>query len=788
MKYQGRVERAAYLILLMTLVSCSSSRPPQPSLSTMPSRSGLQARLQDLQARGATEVLPTEQYHAVNRTIGNVTDGASLTLATRSLDEYEAAFDVIAAEEASTAREAYIRLEWETAQTEKKVGWGADCNGLPYSISVLERQLEEIRLLAYLVEGDARAALRVQHLAADTRRAVNDLIAAAVVCGTVELTPDNAEQMLEAAGRMAMTKLAYGSAVRLYAAIIDGSLGTEAAAEAPRRIAKFGPDLQRKLAETVRSAAAACDNELAHQYLAELDALMAALSERAVALVDTSTSRSMPELSRLVRAMDTACGSPRTVDHSRPVTPALPPSADVTEIEALIVSGQHDAAQARIGLLSNAEERSKLEALLHAAESTNDAEALLQAGRLDEGIALAEKAWQSALLARRSGVLADGLSARAEAALARGRPLDALEDVQRALIAAPESDRAQRTAATVYRRLGEQARATGQADEALRLFSESARLRDHGGLRLEMARLLAARGRFQEARREAEHAERLGVPIDITTRIQVFALADLMIGESEAALLELDTVGSENAGAVDDLKVHVLRLPLSESLGRLAADLANAGGLTHRGAGVLAFVGSDTSGFKGSLATVLNGLSGPGSSGFSDDYRYMAFSDSSGGIIIYDARVGKAKGRADDELAKGRVRSLAALAQAEVVESLAWFLVKPIEEALNANVARRKKDETVLVALEEMVTAGLDYALLANSRGRASLVKGSISEDHETGLQIAAVSAPNTRPVVVDGASYREVVAPVKIAGSVQAMLVLGVAVDEVTTLHSPSR
>ncbi len=108
--------------------------------------------------------MPTEQYQAVNRTIGNVTDGASLTLATRSLDEYEAAFDVIAAEEASTAREAYIRLEWETAQTEKKVGWGADCNGLPYSISVFERQLEEIRLLAYMVEGDARAALRVRHL------------------------------------------------------------------------------------------------------------------------------------------------------------------------------------------------------------------------------------------------------------------------------------------------------------------------------------------------------------------------------------------------------------------------------------------------------------------------------------------------------------------------------------------------------------------------------------------------------------------------------------------------
>ncbi len=245
--------------------------------------------------------------------------------------------------------------------------------------------------------------------------------------------------MLEAAGRMAMTKLAYGSAVRLDAAIIDGSLGTEAAGEAPRRIAKFGPDLQRKLAETVRSAAAACDNELAHQYLAELDALMAALSERAVALVHTSTSRSMPELSRLVRAMDTACGSPRTVDHSRPVTPALPPSADVTDIEALIVSGQHDAAQALIGS-HNAEERSKLEALLHAAESTNDAEALLQAGRLDEGIALAEKAWQSALLARRSGVLADGLSARAEA-----RPADARWTPSRTC-SAPSSPRRSRTA------------------------------------------------------------------------------------------------------------------------------------------------------------------------------------------------------------------------------------------------------------------------------------------------------------------------------------------------------
>ena len=779
MKYMFRFEYAACLILLLTLVSRSSARPLHLPTQTVPTTSSLHTLTNDLQDNGATGILLAGKHLAVDRTVVAVAERTNFALATRPRNEFEPALDEVAAQEASAAREACIRLEWETAQAEKTVAGGTGCDGLPQTIADLKDQLSEIRPLAYTVEDDVRAALQVQRLVANARRAVNDVIVAGAVCGTVEVNSDNAGQMLEAAGQMARTKLAYGSAVRLYSSIIEGAPGTEEAAAAMSRVGIFGPDVQQKLAATVRSAAAACDAELARVNLMELDSLMVALSERAVGLVDQSTSRSMPDLKRAVRAMDGECGSPRVEMRPDPVPVPVPTSNEVITIEGLIANRRFDKARAQTAKLSSAEEQSRLQTLLDANEYTAKAEKKLQDRRFDEAIAFAEKAWLSGLLGRAGIVLADSLSARAEAILADGRPGDALEDVQLALIAAPESGRAQRAGATVYRRLGKNALASGDADEALQLFRESTRLLENGNLRLEMARLLAARERILEAHLEAEHAERLGVPIDVATRIQIFALGYLTMGQTEAAWLELDKVGGKNAGAVNNLKIHTLRLPLSASIGRLAAGLANAKGLTHRGTTVLTFVGSDTSRFKGSLKTVLKGLSGPGSAGFSADYRYMAFCDWTGGIVIFDARTGKAAGRAHEALAKGRIRSLAALARAEVVEALAWFLAAPIEEALNSDMVRGEKDEAVLLALEEMVAAGLDYALLANSRGRASLVKGSIGEDYETGLQVAVVSAPNMRSVLVDGASYREVVAPVKIGDSVQVMLVLGVAVNE---------
>ncbi len=771
--------RIVYLTLLMASVSFSAARPPQRMSPSGRNTSVLQARLKGLEARGATEVMPVEQYRAVDRAIAFVVDGASLAHATKTLDDFEAAFDERASQEANSARDACIRLEWQVAQVEETIDGGAGCDGLPDAVADLEDQLSELRSLAYTIGGNVYVSIQVRRLVTNVGSAMNDVVVDAAVCGIVRVNADNAGQMLEAAGRMARTQLAYGSAVRLYSGIVEGAPGTEAAAAALSRIDGFGPDLQQKLAATVRSATAACDAEVARLNLKELEGLMAALSERTAGLVDPSVRWEMPELNRLVRLMDEECPPDRVVHRPAPGHALAPVSNEVIEIEDLIRKAQFDTAGVRIAGLASAEEKTRLETLLDANVNMVKAESVLRAGDLDEAIVLAEKAWQGDLRGRAGRVLAECLSARAEVNLSKRRPEPALVDVQRALIAAPESGRAQRAAATAYQRLGEQALASGNADEALRLFRESTLLRESGELRLEMARLLVAGQQLQEARLEAEHAERLGVSIDAATRLQVFALSFLMSGEIEAAWHEINKVAEKNAWAVDDLKIHLLRLPLSASAGRLAAGLANAGGLMRRGTGVLAFVGSDTSAIKGSLKPVRAELSGPGLSGFSDDYRYMFFSDSKSNIVIFDARAGKAAERADGELAKGRVRSLAALARVEVVEALTWFLVTPLEDALNSDMGRADKNEAVLSALADMVTAGLDYALLADPRGKATHVAGSIGESYETGLMVGVVSTPNTRSVTVGGASYREVVAPVRIGGSVQAMLVLGVAVGE---------
>ena len=355
MKYPFRLEHTACLVLLMTLVSCSTAQP------TVPNTNGLQARLKDLQDSGAAEVLAAEQHHAVDRAISAVLDRTSLAQATKALDEFEAAFDDAVAREANTAREACIRLDREMAQVEKTVAGGAGCVGLPDAIADLKDQLSEIRSLAFTVEDDVRAALQEQRLVSNARSAVNDVIVAAAVCGTVRVNSGNADQMLEAAGRMARTKLAYGSAVRLYARIIEGSPGTEAAEAARRRIGIFGPDVQQKLADTVRSAAAACDTELAHQNLKELDGMMAALSELAVDLVEQSISRGMPELNQLIRAMDAECGPDRIAVRPDSVSVAIPVTNEGIEIEDLIVNEHFDTAGARIGVHTDADEKRRLE-------------------------------------------------------------------------------------------------------------------------------------------------------------------------------------------------------------------------------------------------------------------------------------------------------------------------------------------------------------------------------------------------------------------------------------------
>ena len=96
----------------------------------------------------------------------------------------------------------------------------------------------------------------------------------------------------------------------------------------------------------------------------------------------------------------------------------------------------------------------------------------------------------------------------------------------------------------------------------------------------------------------------------------------------------------------------------------------------------------------------------PGGTAFSGDYRFMAFSDSDGNVVVFDARAGKAAGGWSGQPVLTDVGSRAAVARAEVVESLAWFLVRPFEHALNDDdVTRGQRDEMVQSALASLEAA-----------------------------------------------------------------------------------
>jgi hypothetical protein len=226
------------LIALMTLVGCSTAQRQvsAPALD----RSDLRARLGDLDDRGAREVMPADFHDAVDEAITAAVDGASLAGARRSLEVFEAGFDEIAVLEVSAAREACLGLQHQMTRFEESAAARAGCDGLAEAFADLEARLWAVRELAYSCEGNVRAARRVGRLVREAENAIAGVAVDAAACGALAIGADDADQMLEAADRMAEARLAYGSAVRLYARIVEGAPDTEAAEAARRRIGIFG--------------------------------------------------------------------------------------------------------------------------------------------------------------------------------------------------------------------------------------------------------------------------------------------------------------------------------------------------------------------------------------------------------------------------------------------------------------------------------------------------------------------------------------------------------------------
>jgi len=162
------------------------------------------------------------------------------------------------------------------------------------------------------------------------------------------------------------------------------------------------------------------------------------------------------------------------------------------------------------------------------------------------------------------------------------------------------------------------------------------------------------------------------------------------------------------------------------------------------------------------------------STGLSDDHRYMAVRCKGGGMVIYDARAGRT---AQKVAASASVPAAEdqGLAQAEVAMALAPFIVRPVEETLDSSMSPSDRNSSIQEVLKDLVTAGLSYALFADSRGKVRLAEGQLTTDYSPDLRPTALSGPRIRRVADGNQTFQEVVVPVRIRGAVQAMLLLGI-------------
>jgi len=757
-------------LLLQGACASTGPKPVQTPAAPAVDITPLQKSLEALRAKGAAEALP-QQFNEASRAVDAVHDAASRAEAQQKIQALEDAVVERAGEEFEKAITAYQNLKANLRRVDRAANGGTGCPAAAEMLEELRDLKNEISsTLRSIKEEDLATALQVQTRCQEARKLDVDILVEAAQCGRLSVEADSAGDLLDVAEKLA-DRNQYSTAADVLLRVGELVPGSDIAARARRRLENIAGE-QSVLAASARDAIEACDSDRAAADVDSLENLLKVLGAKAEDLADRQVSRSLSGLKKDFGKMAQRCGE----GEAPAEVPDAGLSAKVLSIENLIRAGDLEGAEQGLAALGEGPERRRLSRLIEAGKSLGLAGVALRAGRFDEAVDQAAKAWEYERNDEAAGMLMQAHVARAKAAMDENRVEDAAGDVQAALGLKPNDPQLRTLAARVYSLLGKRAREGGNIPEAIRWYRESLRYQNRGEVHADLARLLAAQGRSREAAHELEEAIRLGVRVDTATRLQVLVVARLLAGDSAGAFAALEKIGAENDEAATDLMVHALRLPLSRKISQLVIQSVGEGGPRQGMKGVIVFAGSRLDGLNAALRSTTEQALVEGV-GLSRDRRYMAFA-ASGGVVIFDAQAGRT---ASTLMRSGGLKNEAVqkLAWAEVIRAAAPYLARGVEDVLNTKMGREEKMAAIAGKLKEIVAVGLDYALMTDARGGVRSAAGVLDEHaSDRSLTAESLRSPELRRASFGERNFLEIAVPLRIRGVVQGALRMGLETD----------
>jgi len=759
--------------IVLALVGCESTStpPPQSAVYTIDVRP-LRQRLKVLEEKGAAEVLP-QQFIEVKKAVEGVRDTAGFQAARQKLEGLEHAVVTRASEEFTRARKAYESLKGDIRRLSRAIDEGAGCPDAAETLDELQALRRDLyAILRNLDREDLSTAIGVQRRCREARPKIAGVLARAAVCGTLSPGPDSGKDLLGASKKLSEDGH-YGKAAEVLAMILSLAPDSEEATEARRRMEGLA-ETQKILATSVEGAISKCNSERAASELSAMEDLLRAFSEKAPDLVDSQVSRQLSKLQKDFRRMGRKCGKK---EPEKPPVESRQIPVEVVSVERLINSGKLEDARVGLSSINDSVERNRLQSLIEGRQGLLDAEQAMDAGDSDLAAELALKAWNQTGEARAVDILSAVLKPRMEDSLASGRLADARRDVEILLAATPGDREVKGLAGRTYAETGRRAMEEGNSAEAIRWYSKSLGFRESPETRMALARLLAAAGREADAREQMEKAIRKGAKADAATRLQVMVVGPLIRGETDKAWAALEEIAGEGGGEdAASLMVHALRLPLSRELTRAILPHVGEGRLLHGADGIIVFAGRNTGLMEGEMLQAAEQALG-GTVGLSSDRRYMAFA-AGGGVVVYDGRAGKAFSTVKAS-GSGASESLHALARTELARAAAPFLTLHLEEILNSDSQRREKEDTIEEELGTLLGLGFDYVALADAKGTIRYASGILDVGmRDESLDVFSLRTARMKTADIEGRSYLELVAPLKIRGVVQVAMRAGFLVD----------
>jgi len=759
-------------LLLPGGCASTGSQPVQTPVTRVDA-TPLRESLESLRGKGAAEALP-QQFIEASQAVDGVRDAASYEAARRKVAALEGAVVERAGQEFEKAIAAYQALKADLRRVDRASNGGTGC---PAAAELLG-QLQDLKgkissTLRSLKEEDLSTAMSVQAQCREAKSLNAEILGEAARCGQLTAEADSVDDLLLAAKKLADDGH-YGTAADVLLKIGDLAPGTDTAARAHQRLEALA-GTQGVLAASARDAIEKCNTERAAAEVDSLEHLLKVLGQQAEQLADRQVSRKLSGLKKDLGKMESRCGGGKPAANKPPVE-SVEVSAGALRVESLIDAGDLEGAERSLASLADGGEKKRLGRRIEARKSLGVAAAALEAGRLDEAVDAGARAWELERSDEAASLLVRAYTARAEAALGEARIEDAGRDVQAALAVNAGDRNLRALAARVYSLLGKRSREGGNTPEAIRWYRESLRYLNRGEVRAELARLLASQGRGREAARELDEAMRLGVHVDAATRLQVQVVGPLLAGDMEGAFAALKTISEENGGAARDLMVHALRLPLSRKISEIVARRAGKGGLRRGTNSVIVFAGTRLDVLDASMREAAEQAQVEGV-GLSGDQRYMAFA-AAGGVVIFDARAGRTAAALEggDGVGNDAVQKLA---WAEVIRAAAPFLARGVEEVLNTKMEREEKMAAIRAKLEEIVSSGLDYALMTDARGGVRAAAGVLDERAtDRSLTADSLRSPELRRASFEQRHFLEVAAPLRIRGVVQGALRMGLETD----------